>query len=254
MPRIKTSFVSLGSNSGQPSQIRTANPLRAKLTTQGLLDDDGNDANIEVVFPFGPKDISHDKIEARFREIARPGKQPLLVKENEQLRTVSFSAVLAHKESGGVLPVDDLLGQIETIAANGYKCKFIYANTALSYFVKITKLSYSIQYRDNEGLPIRAEVSFQLTEAPIFNPDIVLLKAIYRNPNITTDPPPAPEPPEDEITQYEWSSMQQPARFAQLLEKHGIGPGMTSTPSISKIDYLYEQSKSDIVPTVFRAS
>ena len=221
MPTVTTTFVSnVGPSSGQPTSIRTSSPLRVKLSTVGLLDDEGNDANIVVEFPFGPQNISHDKSEARFREIARPGKKPLLAIENQQLRTVAFNAVIADKASGGVLPVQDILDDIETIAANGHKCKLVYANTGLSYFVKITKYSFEVEYRNTDGEPTRVSTQFQLTEAPTLNQEIILLKAVFRQPNITTNPPtPTADLILDKYTEVEWKSMQPAARYQQLLRK-----------------------------------
>jgi hypothetical protein len=248
MPTVTTTFVSnVGSSSGQPPSIRTSSPLRVKLSTVGLLDDDGNDANIIVEFPFGPQNMSHDKSEARFREIARPGKKPLLAIENQQLRTISFNTIIADKASGGVLPVQDILDDIESIAANGHKCKLVYANTGLSYFVKITKYSFEIQYRNTDGEPTRVSAQFQLTEAPSLNQEITLLKAVFRQPNITTDPP-APPPPlvDDEGALTEWGSMQVQSRWTQLMNDAGIDGTNIADPWAA--DILYQQAVEDVIP------
>lgn len=248
MPTVTTTFVSnVGSSSGQPPSIRTSSPLRVKLSTVGLLDDDGNDANIVVEFPFGPQNMSHDKSEARFREISRPGKKPLLAIENQQLRTISFNTIIADKASGGVLPVQDILDDIETIAANGHKCKLVYANTGLSYFVKITKYSFEIQYRNTDGEPTRVSAQFQLTEAPSLNQEITLLKAVFRKPNITTDPPAPPKPlVDDEGNLTEWGSMQVQPRWKQLLEEQNVD--FSSVADLSEAEALYAIAVSEIIP------
>ena len=248
MPTVTTTFVSnVGPSSGQPTSIRTSSPLRVKLSTVGLLDDEGNDANIVVEFPFGPQNMSHDKSEARFREIARPGKKPLLAIENQQLRTVSFNAVIADKASGGVLPVQDILDDIETIAANGHKCKLVYANTGLSYFVKITKYSFEIQYRNTDGEPTRVSAQFQLTEAPTLNQEIILLKAVFRRPNITTNPPAPPKPlVDDEGNLTQWGSQQVQVRFKQLLEEGNIS--LNNPAQLSLAQAIWEQAVSEIIP------
>ena len=248
MPTVTTTFVSnVGSSSGQPTSIRTSSPLRVKLSTVGLLDDDGNDANIVVEFPFGPQNMSHDKSEARFREISRPGKKPLLAIENQQLRTISFNTIIADKASGGVLPVQDILDDIETIAANGHKCKLVYANTGLSYFVKITKYSFEIQYRNTDGEPTRVSAQFQLTEAPNLNQEIILLKAVFRQPNVTTDPPAPPKPlVNDDGSLTQWGSMQVQVRWEQLMEEAGLE--ITTIVDAWAADVLYEQAIEDTIP------
>ena len=248
MPTVTTTFVSnVGPSSGQPTSIRTSSPLRVKLSTVGLLDDEGNDANIVVEFPFGPQNMSHDKSEARFREISRPGKKPLLAIENQQLRTISFNTIIADKASGGVLPVQVILDDIETIAANGHKCKLVYANTGLSYFVKITKYSFEVQYRNNDGEPTRVSAQFQLTEAPTLNQEIILLKAVFRQPNVTTDPPAPPKTlVNDDGSLTEWGSMQVQVRWEQLMEEAGLE--ITTIVDAWAADVLYEQAIEDTIP------
>ena len=138
------------------------------------------DDNIQIIFPFGPQNIKHDKLAAKTVEIARPGKKPILFLENPNLRSVTFQAVLADKNSGGARPITDLLEQLETVAANAYACNFTYGLTSLAYNVVITQFSYDVSYRNNAGEPCRAEVSLQLTETPVFSQEIQELKAVTK--------------------------------------------------------------------------
>jgi hypothetical protein len=174
MPTIVKSFTSTNGTIVNPNGFRSAVPPRAKLTTVPL------DDNIQIIFPFGPQNIKHDKLAGNTVEIARPGKKPILFLENPNLRSVSFQAVLADKSSGGARPITELLEQLETVAANAYPCNFTYGLTSLAYNVVVTQFSYDVSYRNNAGEPLRAEVSLQLTETPVFTQEIVELKAVTK--------------------------------------------------------------------------
>ena len=174
MPTIVKSFTSANGTVVNPNGFRSAVPPRAKLTTIPL------DDNIQIIFPFGPQNIKHDKLAAKTVEIARPGKKPILFLENPNLRSVSFQAVLADKNSGGARPITDLLEQLETVAANAYPCNFTYGLTSLAYNVVVTQFSYDVSYRNNAGEPCRAEVNLQLTETPVFTQEIQELKAVTK--------------------------------------------------------------------------
>lgn len=232
MPTLIKSFTSVGGRVVNPDGFRAVRPPRAKLTTLPfeaqqlravrypdstlpaspvapiLREDEEEETTsepvteiIEVMFPFGPQDIQHQNLSGNTVEIARPGKKPILFLESPRLRSVSFKAVLAHKESGGTLPVVQLLEQLETIAANAYPCTFTYGLTSLAYNVVLTRFSFDVTYRNNAGEPVRAEVDLQLTESPLFSQEIEELKAVVREPKVPTgvyvkpeddvvDPPP----------------------------------------------------------------
>ena len=174
MPTIVKSFTSTNGTVVNPNGFRSAVPPRAKLTTIPL------DDNIQIIFPFGPQSIQHQKLAGKTVEIARPGKKPILFLENPNLRMVSFEAVLADKNSGGARPITELLEQLETVAANAYACNFTYGLTSLAYNVVITQFSYDVSYRNNAGEPLRAQVSIQLTETPVFSQEIQELKAVTK--------------------------------------------------------------------------
>jgi hypothetical protein len=255
MPFVTTTWVT-DLPTGSPPVIRTASPERAVLKTVGVQDDNGDNADIQVAFPFGPRDVSYDTIETKFVQIARPGKKPILAKQNQQLSTVTFKAVIADKESGGVLPVVDLLDDLTKIAENGYVCKFVYAHTSLPFFVAVTKFSYNVKYRNSSGEATSAEASFQLTELPTINQEIAELLAIYRTPTYTKAIPAEPAPdPKDEALSLLWNSMQQPARYNQLIERatrrgdlppaEDITDFQQGNAYMAKLEELWRQSFED---------
>ena len=179
------------------SVVRIAKPMRAQFVFPdgfAAKDKDGKaitlanrpDASVYTFdFPFGPKDLKYDQFSPKFQELSRPFKKPLLVSESAALRTLSFNAVIADKESGGKRSIIALLGRLEEIAESGVASQFKYGLTALPFSVVMTKFSYSVSYRMLDGSPSRAEVSIQLTESVFANQDLTILKAVYRDPTVT---------------------------------------------------------------------
>ena len=196
----KTTAYTTNSAAGQGSSrsvVRLAKPMRAQFVfPDGFAAKDkygnyptlqsGPDGSVEPFdFPFGPKDLKYDQFSPKFQELSRPFKKPLLVSDSSSLRTLSFNAVIADKESGGKLSIIELLDRLEAIADSGAAFQFKYGLTALPFSVMLTKFSYSVSYRMLDGSPSRAEVSIQLTESVFANQDLTILKAVYRDPTVT---------------------------------------------------------------------
>lgn len=185
---------------GFPVLVRTAQPFRAKFvfpdgfTTQdqygnySLLRNAPGDSVYAFSFPFGPQDLKYDKFSPKFQELSRPFKKPLLVPDSSSLRTVSFNAVIADRDSGGKLSISESLERLEAIADSGAAFQFTYGLNALPFSVVLTQFSYSVSYRNLEGEPIRAEVSIQLTESVFADQELVILKAVHRTPAPTVTP------------------------------------------------------------------
>ena len=190
--------------------VRTARPMRAKFvfpdgfTTQDqygnyvtLLNAPGESV-FALEFPFGPQDLKYDNFSPKFQELNRPFKKPLLVSDSSALRTVSFNAVIADRESGGKLPISAFLERLEAIADSAAPFQFTYGLSALPFSVVLTRFSYSVSYRNLEGEPIRAEVSIQLTESVFADQELVILKAIHRDPTVTANIPAVTEQTEED--------------------------------------------------------
>lgn len=177
--------------------IRQARPMRAKFVfPDGFRTQDqfGNyvvyqntedDTTYAFNFPFGPQNLQYDGFSPKFQELSRPFKKPLLVADTSSLRTVSFNAVIADKESGGKLSISEKLERLEAIADSGAPFQFTYGLSALPFAVVLSKFSYTVSYRNLEGEPIRAEVQIQLTESVFAEQELVVLKAVYRTPEIS---------------------------------------------------------------------
>lgn len=176
---------------------KQANPLRAKFVfPEGFATQDqfGNyvvyqnseeNTKYSFNFPFGPQNLQYDGFTPKFQELSRPFKKPLLVADTSSLRTVSFNAVIADKPSGGKLSISEKLERLEAIADSGASFQFTYGLSALPFAVVLSKFSYTVSYRNLEGEPIRAEVQIQLTESVFAEQELVLLKAVYRTPDVS---------------------------------------------------------------------
>lgn len=199
MATVLTTFVT-SNNVIVPSQFRSSSPLRCKIQTINLsadLQEQYGTEQLEVTFPFGPRDMQFSNHAAIMDQIQRPSKKPLLEKRNEPLRMVTFNAVIASTAgpSGGKMdlvsgttPVDATLETIERIAASGATCKFNYGTVQLGYFCVLTKFDFTVKLRDSNGHPVRVDAQFQLTEKPTFSQELTNL------PVIPLDPPEVPIP------------------------------------------------------------
>jgi hypothetical protein len=151
--------------------------------------------DFQVEFPYGPQNLKFDQYAGVTKKIPRPGKAPLLVFENPDLRTVTFSATIADKVTGGCdpFPVIEILDKIELIAANAIPCKFVYGVSGVPYAVTITKFSFTTNRRNLDGNPTQVSVDLQLTETPLYDQQILELEAITFTPDpavIGSAPPP----------------------------------------------------------------
>ncbi len=209
MATVLTTFTT-ANNQIIPSEFRSMNPKRCKLSTINLpieLQELYGVDQLEIEFPFGPRDMQFNSQAAMMDSIQRPGKKPLLEKRNEPLRTVTFNVVIASTAgaSGGKLPlasgttpVDTALETIERMAMSGAACKLLYGTVQLGYNVSITKFDFTVKHRDSEGHPVRVDAQIQLTEKPAFVQELTNL------PIIPNDPPPS-DPPGAQLTpKEEW--------------------------------------------------
>lgn len=154
--------------------------------------------DFQVEFPYGPQNVQFDEYAGVTKKIPRPGKAPLLVFENPSLKTITFSAMIADKVTGGCnpFPVIEILDKIELIAANSIPCKFVYGVSAVPCTLTITKFSFTTVRRDLDGNPTQVSVDLQLTETPLYDQKIVELAAVIFTPNAPTPIGSAPPPEE----------------------------------------------------------
>lgn len=188
--------------------------------------------NIKIVLPFGPTVTDFAMYDGKYDQIDRPGKAPIIAFSSRNLRTMTFTALIVDRRSGGMLPggystsfpnraarrnelplsVSDTLYQFELASQSGWPCVFRYGTIKLPYRAFLTKFSYKITDRNADGEPLRAEGSFQLTEIVEPIQELVRLPLVQRPPSNNTsgggpvnpsDPPPEPDPSDD--TDGDWN-------------------------------------------------
>ena len=102
-----------------PNVNRITTPMRAVLkqvpSLEATYDEETDTTTIitvpglEIEFPYGPVDVKYASIALRYSQIARPGLKPLLVRSSPKLNVVTFTALIADKQSGGKVSVEDTL-------------------------------------------------------------------------------------------------------------------------------------------------
>ena len=168
---------------------------------------DNDNLPYALTFPFGPINIKYDQYSPQIVQIARPQRKPLLFNENPRLRTVSFNAVLADKNTGGMAELENekrYMDILKYITENALPCRFSYGTYSLDFFVAVTQLNFTESYRNEAGVPTRYAVTLQLTEHPMDVQDLNELQAVAVEPETFTNippvpaTPPEPDPPPDE--------------------------------------------------------
>jgi len=172
------------------------------------LNPDNDNLPYKLTFPFDPINLKYDQFAPQIVEIARPQRKPLLFKENAKLRTLSFNAILADKNTGGMATLENekrYMDILKYISENALPCRFSYGTYSLDFFVVITQLNFTESYRNESGVPTRYSVTLQLTEHPMDVQDLTELQAVAVEPETFTNippvpaTPPEPDPPPDEL-------------------------------------------------------
>lgn len=187
----KIKFTAIDARAERRDVNRRTAPMRAVLKQVTLNTSDDNETpGLEVEFPYGPVDVRYGNLTPRYSQIKRPGLQPLLVRAAPQLNTVTFTALIADKRTGGKESVEDTLEILTQMANENVDCEFIYGLSALPYRVRITQMDINSRYRNFEGQLTQANVSIQLTEAPDFDPLLGELSAVTPVGTLGTAPDP----------------------------------------------------------------
>jgi len=174
--------------------------LALTVNTEFTLPEGDTWEDYKVDFPYGPQNLKFDEYAGNHQQVPRPKRAPLLVYEHPKLRTVTFSAMIADKASGGCAPggVEIILDNLATIARNGVPCRFMYGISALPFVVALTKFSFTVDRRNMSGVPTQVSVDLQLTEKLLIQQIVTELAAIVETPTTPESVTAAP-PPEDEL-------------------------------------------------------
>lgn len=161
---------------GDPRSVnRISAQKRVSLTQLG-------GSKLKLSFPYGPSTVDYQNMGLAYQEVSRPQRKPLLVGQGGNLRTITFNTVIADKRSGGRVPIQKFLDDLEIVSTEDVDCGFTYGLVALPYRVRITRYSYTAVQRDSSGNILKAALSLQLTERPEINQDVTALAAISFTP------------------------------------------------------------------------
>mgnify|MGYP007063362656 CR=1 FL=1 len=145
-------------------------------------------------FPFGPKKVTYSNSSLEYREIQRPGRKPVLKATNPRLRTLNLNALMADRESGGKLSIEEDLQTLKDIASEDADLTFTHGGVQLGYFVRIVRLNITSLERDLSGEITQATVDINFQEVVSVNTKVSNIAAITVDaitPNATI--PPTPE-------------------------------------------------------------
>jgi phage protein U len=144
-------------------------------------------------FPFGPKEVTYQGSALEYQEVQRPGLQPLLKSMNPKNRSVTLSAVITNRETGGLTSVEQDLKVLSLMAREDRDIEFIHGGVRLGFFVRIVELTITSRERTLQGDISRAVVDISLQESKQLNVNVISMRAITAEPS-TDDGNPDPEP------------------------------------------------------------
>lgn len=75
------------------------------------------DAGSPITLPYAPRETSHGGWADRWSEHDRPGRKPLLLRDGDSLKTLEFTAVLAHRDNQA--SIESLIDLLHRLAIRG---------------------------------------------------------------------------------------------------------------------------------------
>lgn len=127
----------------------------------------GNDRiRHRVDLTLAPVEVNYQRLALNYGEIERPGEKPLLVIRGDQLKQISFEAIIVANRKQGLVSCEDKLQTLQALAKTNADCVFVYGGTSTSKRWRITDLSISSVTRSPRTDQItQAKVQITLTEA-----------------------------------------------------------------------------------------
>jgi hypothetical protein len=115
-------------------------------------------------FPFGPQELTVDSLPRNWTSVDRPGRFPLLLGANKQLRTLAFTLTVAHPLSNTSIDVNGYFNMVNAIAASAYIIRVKYNRMTVGAW-RCTSCSVASMQLNPLNQPTQFTVDFTFTRA-----------------------------------------------------------------------------------------
>lgn len=180
--------------------------------------------NYVYAFPYAPKQIQYSNVASDYVTIDRPANYPLIEWRAPKLSQISFSFLVAHRPSHGVVSVEQQMEFLNKFVA--YRAPIMFTgmgphlnsiiragntgtgtmgigNTRTFRAWRVTDFSYSTKDIDENGNMTQVECQISLSEDR--NPDVTIInlpRIVYQYKPVQTSSTPPGDPPEDLLLGY----------------------------------------------------
>lgn len=111
--------------------------------------------------PYAPQEVSHTMLQKNWSEVERASKAPVLIKGRGNLRKMSMTMVVAHRDNQK--SVEPQLERLSKVARSNEKIRVKYGKMESSGLWRVTQFDVTSTMRNRHGRISRAEVTLEFT-------------------------------------------------------------------------------------------